>query len=107
MEPPIYQQILETIVKALVNNPSEVKIQRKIDEMGVLLSLKVHPQDMRIVIGRKGTTLNAIKHIVKAIGIKNHARVNIKLEEPSPLEKSTALLKSEEIIKELKEGSES
>lgn len=98
---PIYQKILEDIVKALVNNPESVKVIRRIDEMGVLLSIKVHPQDMGIVIGKKGLTLNAIKHIIKSIGIKNHARVNIKVEEPSLIEKSS--LTSEEVIKDLRE----
>lgn len=103
---PIYQEVLENIIKALVNNPDEVKIQRIIDEMGVLLKVKLHPQDMGLIIGRRGETIQAIKTIVKAIGIKNYARINLKIEEPTPLEKVSAqkTLKSEEIIKELKES---
>ncbi|GBD34896.1 hypothetical protein HRbin35_00651 [bacterium HR35] len=102
-ETPVYQKILEDIIKSLVNHPEEVKITRRIDEMGVLLSIKLHPQDMALVIGRKGDHINALKKIIKAIGKKHHARVNIKVEEPTPLEKEATLLKSEEIIKELKE----
>lgn len=108
MENPVYQDILESILTALVNNPQEVKIQRIIDEMGVLLKIKLHPQDMGLVVGRKGENIKAIKTIIKAIGSKNHARVNIKIEEPTPLDRAVASkqnLKSEEIIKELKEGS--
>ncbi len=103
---PIYQEVLEHIIKSLVNNPEEVKIQRIIDEMGVLLKIKLHPQDMGLIIGHNGETIKAIKTIVKAIGTKNYARVNIKIEEPTPLERATAqkTLKSEEIIKELKES---
>jgi len=101
-ETPVYQKILEEIIKSLVNHPEEVKITRRIDEMGVLLSIKLHPQDMALVIGRKGDHINALKKIIKAIGKKHHARVNIKVEEPTLLERET-LLKSEEIIKELKE----
>lgn len=105
MEKPVYQQVLENILISLVNHPQEVKIQRIIDEMGVLLKVKVHPQDMGLIVGRKGSTINAIKTIIKAIGMKHFARVNIKIEEPTPLEKEKAIstLKSEEIIKELKE----
>lgn len=106
MEKPIYQEVLEAILKALVNHPEEVKVQRTIDEMGVLLKVKVHPQDMGLILGRKGENIKSIKNIVKAIGMKNYARVNIKIEEPTPLQKSVAQrssLKSEEIIKELKE----
>ncbi len=103
---PVYQEVLENILKSLVNNPNDVKIQRIIDEMGVLLRVKVHPQDMGLVIGRNGETIKAIKTIIKAIGTKNYARVNIKIEEPTPLEKASAQksITSEEIIKELKES---
>lgn len=109
MDKPVYQQVLENILMSLVNHPQEVRVQRIIDEMGVLLKVKVHPQDMGLVVGRKGTTINAIKNIIKAIGTKHFARVNIKIEEPTPLEKEKAVttLKSEEIIKELKEEASS
>ncbi len=108
MDKPVYQAVLENILTSLVNNPQEVKVQRIIDEMGVLLRVKLHPQDMGLIIGRKGETIKAIKTIIKAIGTKNHARVNIKIEEPTPLDRAVAQkssgLRSEEIIKELKES---
>jgi predicted RNA-binding protein YlqC (UPF0109 family) len=107
MEKPVYQEVLEKILQSLVNNPQDVKVQRIIDEMGVLLRVKLHPQDMGLVIGRKGETIKAIKTIIKAIGTKNHARVNMKIEEPTPLDRAVAqkTLKSEEIIEELKKES--
>jgi predicted RNA-binding protein YlqC (UPF0109 family) len=106
MEKPVYQEVLENILQSLVNNLQEVKVQRIVDEMGVLLKVKLHPQDMGLIIGRKGETIKAIKTIVKAIGTKYHARVNIKIEEPTPLDRAVAqkTLTSEEIIKELKES---
>jgi|YNPMSStandDraft_2_1061718.scaffolds.fasta_scaffold00787_5 predicted RNA-binding protein YlqC (UPF0109 family) len=108
MDKPVYQEVLEKILESLVNNPQEVKIQRIIDEMGVLLKVKLHPQDMGLIIGRNGENIKAIKTIIKAIGTKNHARVNIKILEPSPLDKSmankTSTLTSEEIIQELKKS---
>lgn len=102
-EIPVYQKVLEEILRSLVNHPENVVITRKVDEMGVLLSIKLHPQDMALVIGRNGETINAIKKIIKAIGKRHFARVNIKVEEPTPLERETSLLKSDEIIKKLKE----
>ncbi|MFZ8806074.1 MAG: KH domain-containing protein [Minisyncoccia bacterium] len=102
-EIPVYQKVLEEILRSLVNHPENVVITRKIDEMGVLLSIKLHPQDMALVIGRNGENINAIKKIIKAIGKRHFARVNIKVEEPTPLERETSLLKSDEIIKKLKE----
>ena len=75
-------EFLEYIVKALVDHPEDVKIDRKVDEMGVLLSLKVNPEDMGQIIGKAGSTARAIRSLVRIVGLKNHARVNLKIEEP-------------------------
>lgn len=76
------QDFLEFVVKALVDNPGDVKVDRKVDEMGVLLTLKVNPEDMGQIIGRQGATARSIRSLVRLIGLKNHARVNLKIEEP-------------------------
>src|SRR3989338_10042415 len=75
-------EFLEFIVKELVDNPKDVKVERNVDEMGVLLSLTVNPQDMGQIIGREGSTAKAIRNLVRIVGLKNHARVNLKIEEP-------------------------
>ncbi len=82
-ETPVYQEFLENILKSLTNHPEDVKVERKVDEMGVLLVIKVNQEDLGVVIGRKGNTIQAIRTLVKIIGLKNRARVNIKLEQPS------------------------
>lgn len=46
------KEFLEFLIKSIVEHPEEVKVERKVDEMGVLLTLKVHPTDMAQVIGR-------------------------------------------------------
>ncbi|MSU74022.1 KH domain-containing protein [Candidatus Kaiserbacteria bacterium] len=76
------QQFLEYVVKALVDNPDHVKINRTVDEMGVLLTLSVHKDDMGKVIGRSGATAKAIRTVLRVVGMKNDARVNLKIEEP-------------------------
>ena len=76
------QDFLEYIVKALVDHPEDVKVSRGVDEMGVLLTLKVHPEDMGQIIGREGSTARSIRSLVRIVGLKNHARVNLKIEEP-------------------------
>ena len=76
------QQFLEYVVKALVDNPQDVKINRTLDEMGVLLTLTVNKDDMGKVIGRSGATAKAIRTILRVVGMKNDARVNLKIEEP-------------------------
>lgn len=76
------QQFLEYVVKALADHPQEVKVDRTIDEMGVLLTLLVHPDDMGKIIGRAGATAKAIRTILRVVGMKNDARVNLKIAEP-------------------------
>ena len=76
------QEFVEHIVKSLVNHPDDVVLERKIDEMGVLLTLKVNPADMALVIGKNGSTARAIRTLARIIGLRNHARVNFKIEEP-------------------------
>jgi len=73
---------LEYVVKALVDNPNDVKIDRTVDEMGVLISLTVNPADMGKIIGRSGNTAKAIRTLLRIIGMKNNARVNLKINEP-------------------------
>lgn len=76
------QEFVENIVKAIVNNPGDVKVDRKVDEMGVLLTLRVNPEDMGALIGREGSTARAIRSLTRIVGLKNNARVNLKIEEP-------------------------
>ena len=77
-----YQELLEYIVKGLVDHPDDVSIEHKVDEMGVLLTLKVHSEDMGQIIGRQGSTARAIRTLVRIAGLKAQARVNLKIEEP-------------------------
>lgn len=81
------QQFLEYVVKSLVDNPSDVKVKRTVDEMGVLLTLSVHKDDMGKIIGRSGATAKAIRTILRVVGMKNEARVNLKIEEPEGSER--------------------
>ena len=76
------KQFLETLVKALVDHPESVRINRTVDEMGVLLTLDVHAEDMGKIIGRQGNTAKAIRTLLRVIGMKNNSRVNLKIEEP-------------------------
>ncbi len=76
------QEFLEYLVKSLVDHPDDVKVDRKVDEMGVLLSLHVNAADMGQVVGRQGATAKAIRSLLRIVGVKNNARVNLKIEEP-------------------------
>jgi len=76
------QQFVEYIVKAIVNNPDDVKVTRTVDERGVLMTLDINPSDMGYVIGRQGQTARSIRTLLKIVGAKNNARVNLKINEP-------------------------
>lgn len=76
------KDFLEFLIKSIVDHPEDVQVERKIDEMGVLLTLKVNPQDMGQVVGRQGATAKSIRSLLRIVGIKHNARVNLKIEEP-------------------------
>jgi len=75
----IDQQFVEFIVKSLVSKPDSVKIERRIDEKGVLLELSVDAEDLGRVIGKRGATAQSIRTLLRALGTKNDARYNLKI----------------------------
>jgi len=101
-------QFLEYVVKALVDNPQDVKITRTVDEMGVLMTLDVNPADMGKIIGRDGNTAKAIRTILRVVGMKNNARVNLKINEPEGgrrperAERSSNMRSVDDVIEDLK-----
>lgn len=80
----IDQQFIEYIVKSLVSHPDDVKIERRIDEKGVLLELSVNPEDLGRVIGKRGSTAQSIRTLLRALGTKNDARYNLKIIDTGP-----------------------
>ncbi|MCD6402609.1 KH domain-containing protein [bacterium] len=86
---PADQEFLEFVIKSLVDHPDDVKVDRAVDEMGVLLTLSVHPDDMGQIIGKGGSTARAIRNLVRIVGLKNHARVNLKIAEPQGANKAS------------------
>ena len=76
------QEFVEMIVKNIVNNPDDVRTERTIDERGVLITLHINQEDMGYVIGRSGQTARSIRTLLKIVGAKENARVNLKIYEP-------------------------
>lgn len=75
----IDQQFIEYIVKSLVGDPDAVKVERRIDEKGVLLELTVAAEDLGRVIGKRGATAQSLRSLLRALGTKNDARYNLKI----------------------------
>ncbi len=75
-ETTIDQQFIEYVVKSLVGKPEAVKVERIIDEKGVLLTITVDPEDLGRVIGKRGATAQSLRTLLRALGTKNEARYN-------------------------------
>jgi predicted RNA-binding protein YlqC (UPF0109 family) len=75
----IIKQLLETIVKALVDNPEMVKVNEITGEASIILELRVSPDDMGKVIGKQGRIAKAIRTVVKAAAIKENKRVVVEI----------------------------
>lgn len=76
------RDFVEYVVKAIVDNPDKVKVDRKVDEMGVLIELAVDPNDMGKIIGKEGRTAKAIRTLLRVLGAQTNARINLKIIEP-------------------------
>lgn len=99
MEPD--QAFLEYAVKALVDHPESVETTRTIDQMGVLLTLVVHPDDMGKIIGKSGKTAEALRIMLRVVGMKGNARVNLKINEPVGGTRSPEVKTVDQVVEEL------
>ena len=71
------KEILEVVIKNLVDNKEEVSITEKSDAKSVSYEVKVAKEDIGKVIGRQGKMAKAIRSIMKAIATKEHKKVNV------------------------------
>lgn len=106
----IDEQFIDFIVKSLVGNPDAVKVERTIDEKGVLLELTVDPEDLGRVIGKRGATAQSLRTLLRALGTKNDARYNLKIvdngvDKPERRERSADESRDEKPAKAKKEAS--
>lgn len=76
------KDFIEFVVKNIVDYPEQVEIERTIDDLGVLITLKVAKEDMGKIIGKGGQTAKAMRILLRLIGSKNEERVNLKILEP-------------------------
>ena len=82
------KDLLEYIVKEIVNKPDEVKVTEVMEENGdTFLNIKVSPDDMGTIIGKEGRTIRAIRGLVRIKAIRENARVRVELEEVPGFEK--------------------
>jgi predicted RNA-binding protein YlqC (UPF0109 family) len=90
------RQFVEYIIKNIVGSPDAVSVTRTVDELGVLLTVKVDPKDMPLLIGRAGSTAKSIRTLARIVGMHNNARVNVRIEEPEGGRMDKGLMGSKE-----------
>ena len=73
------KELVEYLVKALVDKPEEVKISQTEADLATILEIRVASDDAGKVIGKDGRIANAIRTIVKAAGAKNKKRVTVEI----------------------------
>ena len=100
------QQFVEYVVKSLVENPDAVKVERSVDDMGVLLELTVDPNDMGKVIGKAGATAKSIRTLLRVLGAKSDERVNLKIVEPEGSERPERPVREEAPAEEVSSNEE-
>lgn len=71
------KQILETIIKNIVENPDEVTITEKEEENKVIFEVKVAESDMGRIIGKQGKVANSIRTLMRALNSKDKKKVSI------------------------------
>jgi predicted RNA-binding protein YlqC (UPF0109 family) len=73
------KELVETIAKALVDHPDEVRVKSGEGAQVTVLELQVHPEDLGKVIGRQGRTAKAIRTVLGAAGIKARKRYTLEI----------------------------
>lgn len=76
-------EFVKYLLEQICENKSEISIDQKKDEMGILISIKVAESDMGKLIGKQGQTISAIRTLVRIMGARENERINLKVLEPS------------------------
>jgi len=104
-----YLDLLKFLLGQIVDQPEAIVINQSSDETGtVILTTTVAPKDMGKVIGRAGNTAKAIRTLLRIIGMKNNARVNLKVNEPegstrpAPISTTPVIKSVDEAMEDLK-----
>ncbi len=79
---PDYVDLVDLVVRRLVTKPEDVRVSEDRSDSGaILVTIRVAQEDIGRVIGKKGSTINAIRHVAKAASIKSGEKVDVDVEE--------------------------
>lgn len=73
------KKLLEFLLKAIVDHPDDVVVEEKEEEGQLNLNLQANPEDVKIIIGKNGRTIKALREILKIKAIKEKRKVNLNL----------------------------
>lgn len=76
------RDFVEFIVKQIASSSDGIEVTRTVDDMGVLITLRVSKEDMGRIIGKNGQTAKALRNLLRIMGTKENIRVNLKIVEP-------------------------
>lgn len=71
------KDLLNVIIKGLVDNKEAVSINEKITNDTICLSVKVDPNDMGQIIGKQGKMAKSIRTVMKSVASKEHKKINV------------------------------
>jgi predicted RNA-binding protein YlqC (UPF0109 family) len=77
----MYKDLVEYIVRSIVDHPDEVSVTETQDDAAITVELAVADEDMGRVIGKQGRVINSIRSIVQVQAAKHGARVNLEINE--------------------------
>lgn len=73
------KNLIETLVKALVDDAASVSIEEVADNRSVTYEITVNPDDLGKIIGKQGKVANALRTVTRSIGSKDNKSVYIKI----------------------------
>ena len=75
------KKLLEHILKLIVEHPDDISVEESEQEGLANLLIKANPEDIKIIIGKEGRTIKAIREIVRLKALASQRRINIRIEE--------------------------
>ena len=75
------KQLVETIAKALVDDPNQVKATEELEDEATVIKLTVAKEDMGRIIGKEGRTAKAIRTLLNAVSTKDNKKAILKIVE--------------------------
>lgn len=73
---------IENMIRPILSKPGDLAIDVMADELGVLYTLSANKADFGRIIGKQGGTINAIRTIVRIVGLTYGIRPSVKIPDP-------------------------